>query len=171
MTINDLIPIGKLGKSLKDDPGFLIFKPGRKFMSFYLDSKDIFLIFTDYRVRFVTIDSIREDKNIWIRLKEKDVTAEIIEARSVTVALPKDDIEQLHSQFEDDYIIGFQVQFNDKIIGSVIDVQDFGAHDIIVVKDTCEKEYMIPNVKQYIISIDKKNQLICVQNVEDLLTL
>ena len=160
MTINDLIPIGKLGRSLKDDPGFLVFKPGRKFMSYYFDSKDIFLIFADYRVRFVTIDSIREDKNIWIRLMEKDVIAEIIEARSVKVALPKDD-----------YIIGFQVQFNSRIIGSVIDVQYFGAHDIIVVKDADDLEYMIPEVEQYIVSIDKQSKLICVQNVEDLLTL
>ncbi|MCF7918910.1 MAG: hypothetical protein K9N06_03230 [Candidatus Cloacimonetes bacterium] len=171
MTIKDLIPIGKLGIPQKDNPDFLLFKPDRNFLPFYFSKKEFFLIFADYRVRFVTIDCIREDKNIWLSLVETDVTDEVREARKVSVCLPAEDIEQLHSQYEDDYIIGLTAVFNDAVLGKITDVQCFGATDLIVVETADGREVMIPDVEQYVVSLDKKAGCIVFRNIEDLLNL
>ncbi|MCD4819078.1 MAG: hypothetical protein K8S23_10345 [Candidatus Cloacimonetes bacterium] len=56
MEISDLIEIGKFGNRLTED-GFIKFKKKTEFSSLKLSVKDIFLIFTDHSVRYVTIDN------------------------------------------------------------------------------------------------------------------
>ena len=63
MQISDLVAIGKLGNSI-DEKGFISFRKNSNFQQSYLTQKDVFLLFKDHRVRYVSIDKVISEKLI-----------------------------------------------------------------------------------------------------------
>lgn len=165
MTIEDLIPIGKLSKTHRNDPEFLLFKPAKNFESDYLEIKDIFLLFKDNSVRYVTVESVREDKNIWIQLQEKDVIQEVIAASSALICLGNDDLESSEGN-QNRAVSGMKVICEDEIIAEVINIENFGAHDVITIKDIDGIEYMIPDVEDFVIQKDFSANTLTVKNIQ-----
>ena len=168
MQISDLIPIGKLGNSI-DKNGFISFKKNRNFQTFYLDLKDVFLVFTDYRVRYVTIDKVIGGNKLKIRFEETEVTKDAAKSGKVQVMLSSDDMEEVIAQHDSENDIDKFVIFKNHKIGKVIDIFETLAHEIHIVKLTHGKEIMIPDVEFYISKKDKQN--IFVKNIEGLLEL
>ena len=168
MQISDLIPIGKLGNSI-DKNGFIPLKKNRNFQPFYLDLKDLFLVFTDYRVRYVTIDKVLEGNKLKIRFDETEVTKEASKAGKVQVMLSPDDMEEVIAQHDSESDIDKFVIFKNHKIGKVVDIFETLAHEIHIVKLSDGKEIMIPDVEFYISKKDKQN--IYVKNIEGLLEL
>ncbi len=171
MTLDDLVVIGKLGNSNKAPEGFLRFKPNWNFRIFFLDIKDIFLVFPDHRVRYVTIEEIRQNGFFWIRIKEKDVVDEITAFRSVEYRIPKSLSNEARYKNEDDFLIGMKVLADNVYIGNITDTFNNGAHNTLVVRKENNSELLIPVVNQYIELIDKKNHSVTVKNIEGLLNL
>ena len=171
MTLDELVQIGKLGNSNRAPEGFLRFQPNWNFHTYFLDIKDIFLVFTDHRVRYVTIEDIRQDKFFWIKIKESDVIEEVIACKSVQYCLPKSLVKSSQYQNDDDFLTGMTVMVDNLTIGQVVESFYNGAHNTLVVNTTDQKEIMIPIVDRYIISIDKSNHLIMAKNVKELLEL
>jgi len=168
MQISDLIPIGKLGNSI-DKNGFISFKKNRNFQPFYLDLKDLFLVFTDHRVRYVTIDKVLEGNKLKIRFDETEVTKEAAKAGKVQVMLSNTDVEEVIAQLDSESDIDKFVIFKNHKIGKVVDIFETLAHEIHIVKLSDGKEIMIPDVEFYISKKDKQN--VFVKNIEGLLEL
>lgn len=164
MTIDDLIPIGKLSKAHREYPEFLLFKPAINFESDYLEFKDIFLLFKDNSVRYVTVESVREDKSIWIQLQEKDVIQEVMTKSSALVCLGDSDINKVSSE-KKKIVSGMKVILNDEVIAEVTGIDNYGAHDVITVKSTNGDEFMIPDVEDFVILKDYASNQIVVRNV------
>jgi len=168
MQISDLIPIGKLGNSI-DKNGFISFKKNRNFQPFYLDLKDLFLVFTDHRVRYVTIDKVLEGNKPKIRFEENEVTKEAAKAGKVQVMLSNTDVEEVIAQHDSESDVDKFVIFKNHKIGKVKDILETLAHEIHIVKLADGKEIMIPDVEFYISKKNKQN--IYVKNIEGLLEL
>ena len=168
MQISDLFPIGKLGNSI-DKNGFISFKKNRNFQTFYLDLKDLFLIFTDHRVRYVTIDKVIGGNKLKIRLEETEVTKEAAEHGKVQVMISDEDMEEVLAKHDSENDIDKYVILKNHKIGKVVDILETSAHEIHIVKLTDGKEIMIPDVEFYISKKDKQN--IFVKNIEGLLEL
>jgi len=171
MTLDDLVTIGKLGNSNKAHPGYLRLKPDWNFQIFFLDIKNIFLVFPDHRVRYVTIEEVIKNKFFWIKIAELDVIEEIKEVRSVKYCLPADEINSARFSHEDDFFVGMKVSYNDKIIGSVIDSYNNGAHNNLVVDLYNGNSMQIPQVDRYIINVNRSERLLKVENIEGLMEL
>lgn len=165
MTINDLVPVGKLSRSKRSDKEFLLFRPFQIFEPKFLEVKDVFLLFKDHSVRYVTIEDICEDRNIWIKIEEKDVIEEIISAGSAMLCKPADEIDQHHSENER-ALKGMKIICNNTIIAEVNAVDYFGAHDVITAVDIDGNEFMIPDVKSYVVHKDYQNNVITVKDIE-----
>ena len=168
MQISELISIGKLGKSI-DSKGFIPFRIKRNFRSILFELKDIFLVFTDHRVRYVTVDKIEADQNIKIRIIERDVTYEAVNNGRVQVMLPSKDFGNILE--EKGFLVntGSQINYNNQEIGKVVDVFNNKAHDVLVVEMLNGQEIMIPYVDYFIIK--KVDKIIYVQNIHDFLEL
>jgi len=65
-------------------------------------------------------------------------------------------------------IIGFRVIEENQTIGIVGECTNFGAGNILVIKQDKTKEYMIPYNNEYIIRVDHAHKTIYVQNTKDL---
>ncbi len=58
---------------------------------------------------------------------------------------------------------------NDKLIGKVFKIENYGAQDILFVKSPAGKEYMIPYVDEFIVNVDTVNKRIFIKSIEGLL--
>ena len=167
MQISDLIPIGKLGipPSRKDD--FLIFRCKEDVS---LDKlKDIFLVFPDHRVRYVTIDKVIGDKQNHFSIMETEVIDEIRNIKNVAVML---DPETWNCEISDssNYLWNFKVKFKGELIGRVKSTLQNPGQTVLIVK-TEQQDFMVPNVPEYVSEIDEKQKCIVLKNIEELLQL
>lgn len=166
MEISDLITIGRLGKSI-DKNGFITFKPDRIFQPSFLT--DVFLIFTDNRVRYVTITETDTQKGFKIKIDDTEVALEAAIDGRVQVSLPREDIDNLLKSHGTPGFTGMNIIFEKKHIGKVVDVFNNSAYDVLVVELDSGRELMIPKVDHYVKKIN--NNSIFVKNIEGLLKL
>jgi len=82
------------------------------------------------------------------------------------------DKSQLNELEEDEFyyheLVDCQVFHESRLIGIVKDVVNYGASDLIIVKDG-EKEHMIPFVDEFIVDVDTKNKKVQINVIEGLL--
>ncbi|MCF7911773.1 MAG: hypothetical protein K9M99_04545 [Candidatus Cloacimonetes bacterium] len=168
MTLDDLVSVGKLGNSNHAPEGYLRFQPNWNFHSYFFDIKDVFLVFTDHRVRYVTIEDVRVNKFFWIKIKEDDVVQEVIDSRSVQYRIPESMVKNLRFKNDENFLNGMKVIADDQLLGVVTDSFYNGAHYTLIVTQDDEKEFMIPNVDRYILSIDKQKKIITAHNIQEL---
>jgi|SRR5690554_4449833 len=80
----------------------------------------------------------------------------------------------IHDLYENEYyyheLYDCSVSYNEKIIGKVIDVVNYGASDILVIKDINNNEIMIPFVDDFIKDVDKQSKKIYIDVIEGLLS-
>ena len=55
---------------------------------------------------------------------------------------------------------------SDKVVGKIVDVQDYGSAEVFFVKTEKNKELMFPNVKDLIVSFDVKNKILVVNETK-----
>jgi ribosomal 30S subunit maturation factor RimM len=171
MSLDDLVSIGNIGNSNAAPKGFLKFKPNWNFQSFLLDITDIFLVFPDHRVRFVTIEEIQKGKFLWIKLREKEVYQELAEFRDVQYRLPKADLNLARYLHDENFLNDMKVVYQNESLGRIVQTMNNGAHNTIEVLLPSGKEVLIPQVDRYILSIDKDKHCVVVQNIDELLKL
>lgn len=78
--------------------------------------------------------------------------------------LPLDENEYYYHELFDCEVI-----YDEKNIGKVKDVVNYGASDILVIKKNNDKEIMIPFVDEFIKDVDKENKKIYIDVIEGLL--
>lgn len=164
MKFEELISIGKLGKSLNKN-GYFTFKLMLDLPERLESIKEVFLIFKDNRVRFVDVE-FSADK---IKLSDDSIKSAVAASSGVKIALSKNDIDQLRIASEQIPVSDMVINYQQEIIGELLEIFDNNAHEVLVVKLKSGKEIMIPNV-DYFVTGTKKNQIF-VKNIADLLEL
>lgn len=166
MKLSDLVQIGQIGKKIYND-GCIKLKVDNNFKSLIKNIRDVFLVFKDNRVRYVTIDKVYLRKNPRIKFLEKEVMTEIGKSGKVKLMLP----EEKTTNQDSEYIIRFKVIWNNKEIGHVVQVIDNSFQKLLLIKKKNEDEFFIPLVDVYVKSVDSKNREIIVKNISELLDL
>jgi ribosomal 30S subunit maturation factor RimM len=162
MLISDLVTIGKLGKVI-DENGFIPFKAGKNFHLELLGN--IFLVFRDNSVRYVTVEEVT--KNYRIKIDDSETAKHAADEGNVKVMIPKIEIESLQEELGYDDHVGKSIIFNSEAIGKVIEILSNSVYDLLVCELNNKKELMIPLLDKFILEINDGN--ITVQCIEGLL--
>jgi hypothetical protein len=101
MLISDLVAIGKLGK-LIDEDGYIPFKPGKNFHPDLLGN--IFLVFRNNSVRYVTVEEVK--KNYRIKIDDSETAQTAVEEGNVKVMLPKGEVDTFVKTLDIDDHVG-----------------------------------------------------------------
>ena len=164
MEISDLITIGKLGKTVDSD-GYIPFKPNKIFQSSFL--QNVFLLFTNYSVRYVKIEDNLNDK--MLKIDDLEITRDAAKDGKVLIMLPQEDITMLLDEHNILNYAGMKVYFADDIIGKVKETFFNNAQDILIVELINGNEIMIPVVDYYMEQIE--GNTIYTKNIEGLINL
>ncbi len=170
MEFDDLIIIGKLGfgQIIKD---WIPVRLNPDFQDSISHLSHIFVIFTDHRVRYATVKKAKLIQGKWyIKFSEPEILLEMKDQINIQIAI---DTEELSEIDDEEYYdpIGMKVFTGTELVGEVIDWFSNNAQDIFVVRDKEGKELMIPDVEYYVEKTDIEHQMICVKNIEQLLSI
>ena len=83
------------------------------------------------------------------------------------VYINRDDLEI--DGFINEDLIGFHVYDNEELIGTLNEIINNGAHDILVIESDKEKKVMIPFVDEYIKKVDLDNKKIIIEAITGLI--
>ena len=157
MQISDLVAIGKLGKSI-DSNGVIPFKNYKNSHLFFL--KNVFLVFTDNRVRYVTVTEIDSKTSIKIKIDDEDILTDAIQDGNVSVMLAPEYINEMLHEQEDEGLIGMKVFFRNRQLGIVVESFFNGAQEVITIECGDGKEILVPLVDVYVEKIDTEKILL-----------
>jgi ribosomal 30S subunit maturation factor RimM len=167
MKINDLIAIGKLGNKLNSE-GYIPFRKKEELVPFLLKTKDIFLLFTDHRVRYVTIENEQED---WLQLKENDITLEAVHDGNVQVLLAPEDYQLWNDIVQIEPYLNFAAWENNVMIGKICDYIYRPLQNLFEIELENGKTFYVPDVSEYVTSIDTTAKTIIFHNITELMFL
>jgi ribosomal 30S subunit maturation factor RimM len=167
MQISDLIPIGKLGIPISQEDDFIIFRPRTKISLENL--KDIFLVFPDHRVRYVTIDKVATTRKNRFRILETEVLEEMKNLKNVTVMLDQETWSRVNNEITG-FLFNYKVEYKDKIIGKIT-TSFWNKEQLILVVKTNQHEFMVPKVPEFVSQIEEKQKLIVLKNIDELMQL
>ena len=156
MLISDLVAIGKLGK-LIDDDGFIPFKAGKNFHPDLLG--DIFLVFRNNSVRYVTVEEVK--KNYRIKIDDSETAQAATDEGNVKVMLPKGEIDTFVKTLDIDDHVGKRIIFKSEVIGKVVEILNNSVYDLLVCELENKQELMIPLLDKFIIKINDENITVC----------
>ncbi|MDO4710832.1 MAG: ribosome maturation factor RimM [Peptostreptococcaceae bacterium] len=142
--------------------------------------------YTDYPERFKEIEYIyfeREDQKYYIekvkfhksmpiiKLKGIDIIEEAEKYRGKTLYIDEQNLRELD---EDEYmisdLIGLEAFLNNgSILGTVVNVLQYSANDIYVIRSDSGKEFLVPAIKEFIPTIDIENKKMIIKPIEGLL--
>ena len=162
MLISDLVAIGKLGK-LIDENGFIPFKAGKNFHPDLLGN--IFLVFRNNSVRYVTVEEVT--KNYRIKIDDSETAKLAADEGNVKVMLPKIEIESLKKDLDFDDHVGKEIIFQSDVIGKVVEILNNSVYDLLVCELNNKQELMIPLLDKFILEIN--DDCITVHGIEGLM--
>lgn len=160
MTVSDLVAIGRLGNRI-DQFGYISFNVFPDFK--HLNLEDIFLFFTDNRVRYVTI--LDKDKHGFL-LDDQDSVSEAALDGNVQIMLP---LSEVTKYLQNSRHIGKKVIFEQKEVGVVFDSFENGAQEVLEIRSLEGKEFMVPLVEIYLEKND--SDTIWLKNISELMEL
>ena len=162
MQLSDLVAIGKLGK-LIDENGFIPFKAGKNFHPDFLGN--IFLVFRNNSVRYVTVEEVT--KNYRIKIDDVETAKLAADEGNVKVMLPKIEVESLNKDLDIDDHVGKRIIFKSEVIGKVVEILNNSVYDLLVCELNNKQELMIPLLDKFILEINDDS--ITVQCIEGLM--
>ena len=156
MLVSDLVAIGKLGK-LIDEDGYIPFKPGKNFHPDLLGN--IFLVFRNNSVRYVTVEEVK--KNYRIKIDDSETAQTAADEGNVKVMLPKGEIDTFVKTLDIDDHVGKIIIFKSEVIGKVVEILNNSVYDLLVCELENKQELMIPLLDKFIIKINDENITVC----------
>ena len=156
MLISDLVAIGKLGK-LIDEDGYIPFKPGKNFHPDLLGN--IFLVFRNNSVRYVTVEEVK--KNYRIKIDDSETAQTAADEGNVKVMLPKGEVDTFVKTLDIDDHVGKIIIFKSEVIGKVVEILNNSVYDLLVCELENKQELMIPLLDKFIIKINDENITVC----------
>jgi ribosomal 30S subunit maturation factor RimM len=167
MKIEELVTVGSLGKNL-DKRGFFTCNKVLDLPQDYISIKEVFLIFKDHRVRFVDVEFSVENQ-LKLKILDQDLISDIVDSRGAKIALSQEDVDELRIEQGLIPVSKLDIIFEENKIGTLTEIFDNNAHEILVVQLLNGKEIMIPYVERFVIGTTEDR--IIVKNIEDLLKL
>ncbi len=170
MEVSDLVAIGRLGRQEPD--GFHCVKLSPAHRHLFPDLTSCFLIFSSQRVFFVTVVERKiTGKRQYLKFKEDGVAAECLRSERIILALAPDELPRNEQELEILGLCGYDVLYQDRIIGTVSDAMINPMQSVFVVDLQDGGELLIPNVEKYVLSVDKKTHTVITQNLDGLLAI
>lgn len=168
MEISDLVGIGRLGRLEPD--GFYHIQFSQSYKTILSQLHECFLIFSSHRVFFVTVVETKTvNQREYLRFKEEGIAEECKKTARVIVALAEEDIAEFEDDDEVKSLFGYQVYFQDDVIGTISDAMINPMQSVFIITLNDDRELLVPNVEHYIDSIDRQSGSIYMQNLELLL--
>jgi ribosomal 30S subunit maturation factor RimM len=162
MLISDLVAIGKLGK-LVDENGLIPFKAGKNFQPEFFGN--IFLVFRNNSVRYVTVEEVA--KNYRIKIDDDETAQSAADEGNVKVMLPEIEVESLNKELDIDDHVGKSIIFKSEVIGKVVEILNNSVYDLLVCELNNKQELMIPLLDKFVLEINDDS--IVVHGIEGLL--
>ena len=89
---------------------------------------------------------------------------EALKYKNCNVYIDKNEIKNITLNEE---LIGYDV-YSNRYIGKVSKLMKNKKYDILVIENN-EKEYLVPNIKEFVIKIDSENKKIIINEIEGLI--
>jgi len=191
MQISDLIPIGQVQtrKSSDGQQKVMLLKLQKEFQHLLTKIDDVFLLFTDHRVRYTKIiftqNGQTRSKDIEVSFDDEDVIEEILgsgqrsadsEKRTansgrVQVCLDGDAL----SQIEDDDMyfdpVGMSVICDDEVVATIKGFFFNGAHDVYEILLADGREILFPDVDEWVTETNIPERYIKVRDLDQFINL
>jgi len=113
---------------------------------------NVFLIYTDHRVRYGKIDilDVFSGNKAIVSIQDEDLHEELLKEKSVNIALDEEEINHI----DDDTIyfdpVGMKVFWTEKEIGVIKDFFYNGAHYVYEIELTDNKTILVPDVDAFV---------------------
>lgn len=128
--------------------------------------KPEFKIYVGRQREKLEIKTYRQHKNYdMVTLVDVNGIEEAIAYKGDSVYINRNDLE-IEGYFDED-LIGLEAYTDDKYIGNVTDILKNKANDILVINSD-EKRYLVPNISEFIIKVNLDNRRIDINNVKGL---
>lgn len=126
-----------------------------------------FCIFIGNNKKEFVIESYRVHKNYdMVLLKDLHNINDVIMYKGQPVYVKRESLNI--DTYLDEDLIGMKVLSNNKIIGIVKELLSGKVYDFIVV--TCDKkDYLVPNIKEFIVNVDLDKKQIVINNLKGLI--
>lgn len=123
--------------------------------------------------KYFEIENLRfTPKCAIIKFKGIDSLNDILEYKGALIfveeAAAREHLEE--DEFLIDELVGLDVYDGDTKVGAVVGVSNNGASDLLSVKTSPKKIYLVPFVKAIVLSVDIKTRRIQINNIEGLLS-
>lgn len=150
--------------------GFIKLLPLTQNISRYNKLNKIYLKINNHYQEEEIEKSIIANDSVLIKLKNINNIEEAEKIKSVYVFISKEDGLNLEKgEYYTQDLIGCGFYYENKIIGKVVDIENFGTCDLFIVKSDNEEIYY-PFLKNYINLIDIKNKKIIINQFEGFFT-
>lgn len=148
-------------KSSINTEGCLNLKNYSDFSGRFLNLKYVFIdVFGDKRKFFVE-DFYFSGENPVIKFRNFDSVDDVKFLVGKEVFTDKKNfIEHESGEFLVNELIGAEVFKGNKFFGNLVDVENYPGNDVLVIQDADGNEVLIPSVKEFVESIDRKNKKI-----------
>jgi 16S rRNA processing protein RimM len=158
----NLIEVGKINGpwGIK---GFVKFTPNINELGLY-EINNIFYL-DNQKTELVEI--VTQNKKKYLRFISIDNRNDAEEIAGKILAIDPRDFENINFAQNNESRIGMQVRSKNSIIGIIEQIIQTGANDVFVVQ-TQSGELLVPDIDDYIVSIDKENNLMIIQNEDGL---
>ena len=123
---------------------------------------------------FIEDFSLHKNRTGYLYLKGVLTREEAENLKGLEIFIPREFAENTREDLEEDTyyyydIIGCSVYLNDQPFGTVSDIMQGGAGEILIVKDSSGKEHMVPFVESMVDTKSLKQKRIDIHPVEGLL--
>lgn len=128
--------------------------------------KSDFKIYVGKQREELVIKTYRQHKNYdMVTLIDVNGIEEAIAYKGDSVYINREDLE-IDGYFDED-LIGLEAYTEDKYVGKVTDILKNKANDILVINSE-EKRYLVPNISEFISNINLDNNRIDINNIKGL---
>ena len=158
------IIIGKLGRS-RGLQGEIYITPVSDDIERFLELDEIFVKKKSEWKKFEIIKTTLIGKRPVVKLKGVNNPENAAAFTNREIALLKEDLEELPEEsFYIFDIVGCEVKCkdSDETIGEIIDVEQYPANDVYLIKTTTDEEIRFPAVKHFVESIDIEKKLVLI---------
>ena len=148
-------------KSSVNTEGCLNLKNYSDFSDRFLNLKYVFIdVFGDKRKFFVE-DFYFSGEQLVIKFRNFDSLEDVQFLVGKEIFVDKENFVHTESdEFLINELIGAKVFKGDKFFGKLIDVENYPGNDVLVIHNSEGNEILIPSVKEFVESIDRKNKKI-----------
>ena len=134
---------------------------------------NVFLIFTDHRVRYGKIDILKvigENKAL-VNLQDSDLKDELSKEKSVNIALDEDEINSIDDENMYFDPVGMKVLWNEQEVATIKDFFFNGAHDVYEIEMNDKSLILIPDVEAFVIETNTDERFIKVVDLDQFINL